>query len=193
MERRYKETRRTHPLSIRNRISTEEAIRRERKILRPIAEQADFKIDTSVLSNAQLRDRIITLFTEDVREGMAITVISFGFKYGIPKDSDLVFDVRCLPNPFYIPELKNKTGMDGEVYDYVMEFEESKELERRMESLLEFSLPLYVKEGKSQLLIAVGCTGGKHRSVTFARNLHDFIAKAGYRVSIQHRDAERNV
>ncbi len=193
LERRYKETRRTHPLSIRNRISTEEAIRRERKILRPIAEQADFKIDTSVLSNAQLRDRIITLFTEDVREGMAITVISFGFKYGIPKDSDLVFDVRCLPNPFYIPELKNKTGMDSEVYDYVMEFEESKELERRMESLLEFSLPLYVKEGKSQLLIAVGCTGGKHRSVTFARNLYHFIAAAGYRVSIQHRDVERNV
>ena len=193
LQRRYKETRRSHPLCMRNRISTEEAIRRERKILRPIAERADFNIDTSVLSTAQLRDRIVALFTEDVREGMAITVISFGFKYGIPKDSDLVFDVRCLPNPFYIPELKHKTGLQQEVFDYVMGFEESKELLRRMESLLEYSLPLYVKEGKSQLLIAVGCTGGQHRSVTFARHLYDYIVKAGYRASIQHRDAERNV
>ena len=128
LERRYKETRRTHPLSIKNRISIEEAIERERKILQPIAESANYIIDTSVLSTAQPRDRVVSLFTEDKREGMAITVISFGFKFGTPKDSDLVFDVRCLRNPFYIPELKHKTGLDKEVYDYVFSFDEAQGL-----------------------------------------------------------------
>ena len=193
LERRYKETRRTHPLSIKNRVSIDEAIRRERQMLRPIAESADFVIDTSVLSTAQLRDRVVSLFTEDIRQGMAVTVISFGFKFGIPKDSDLVFDVRCLPNPFYIPALKHKTGLDKEVYDYVLGFEESPGLLARLRDLLEYSLPLYVKEGKSQLSIAVGCTGGKHRSVTFARELYAAVSAAGYRASILHRDIERNV
>ena len=146
-----------------------------------------------MLSTAQLRDRVVSLFTEDIRQGMAVTVISFGFKFGIPKDSDLVFDVRCLPNPFYIPELKHKTGLDQEVRDYVLGFEESQGLLARLRDLLEYSLPLYVKEGKSQLSIAVGCTGGKHRSVTFARELYASVSAAGYRASILHRDVERNV
>ena len=191
LERRYKETRRTHPLAIRNRISIEEAIRREREMLRPIAESADYVVDTSVLTTAQLRDRIVSLFTDDARQGMALTFISFGLKYGIPKDADLVLDVRCLPNPFYVPELKHKTGLDPEVRDYVMRFDESKELLRRYVDLLQFSLPLYVREGKSQLAVALGCTGGHHRSVTFAKQLYDFAAAAGYRTSILHRDIER--
>lgn len=193
LERRYKETRRTHPLSIKNRISIEEAIQRERKILQPIAENANYIIDTSMLSTAQLRDRVVSLFTEDKREGMAITVISFGFKFGTPKDSDLVFDVRCLRNPFYIPELKHKTGLDKEVYDYVFSFEEAQGLLARLKDLLAYSLPLYLKEGKSQLSIAVGCTGGKHRSVAFARALGEFAKEQGYRTSVLHRDIERNL
>lgn len=193
LERRYKETRRTHPLSIKNRISIEEAIERERKILQPIAESANYIIDTSVLSTAQLRDRVVSLFTEDKREGMAITVISFGFKFGTPKDSDLVFDVRCLRNPFYIPELKHKTGLDKEVYDYVFSFDEAQGLLLRLKDLLGYSLPLYLKEGKSQLSIAVGCTGGKHRSVAFARALGEFAQQQGYRTSMLHRDIERTL
>ncbi len=193
LERRYKETRRTHPLSIKNRISIEEAIERERKILQPIAESANYIIDTSVLSTAQLRDRVVSLFTEDKREGMAITVISFGFKFGTPKDSDLVFDVRCLRNPFYIPELKHKTGLDKEVYDYVFSFDEAQGLLLRLKDLLGYSLPLYLKEGKSQLSIAVGCTGGKHRSVAFARALDEFAQQQGYRTSVLHRDIERTL
>ncbi len=193
LERRYKETRRTHPLSIKNRISIEEAIERERKILQPIAESANYIIDTSVLSTAQLRDRVVSLFTEDKREGMVITVISFGFKFGTPKDSDLVFDVRCLRNPFYIPELKHKTGLDKEVYDYVFSFDEAQGLLLRLKDLLGYSLPLYLKEGKSQLSIAVGCTGGKHRSVAFARALGEFAQQQGYRTSVLHRDIERTL
>ena len=117
--------------------------------------------------------------------------MSFGFKYGLPQEADLVLDVRCLPNPFYVPELKHKTGLDQEVVDYVMNSEASQELLRRYESMLEYALPLYVKEGKSQLTIAVGCTGGKHRSITFARKLAEYCTSLGYEPGVQHRDAVR--
>ena len=122
---------------------------------------------------------------------MSINVVSFGFKYGLPQEADIVFDVRCLPNPFYVPELKEKTGLDQEVVDYVMKFPESQELLRRIESFLEYALPLSVKEGKSQLMIAIGCTGGKHRSITFARKIGEYCTKLGYQPSVQHRDARR--
>ena len=122
---------------------------------------------------------------------MAINIISFGFKFGLPKEADIVLDVRCLPNPFYIAELKNKTGLDQEVVDYVMQFKESAELLRRYQSMLEYSIPLYIKEGKSVLTIAVGCTGGKHRSITFARQLALFCESKGYTPQLQHRDAQR--
>ncbi|MCI2046663.1 MAG: RNase adapter RapZ [Faecalibacterium sp.] len=193
LQRRYKETRRRHPISISMGISTAEAIERERKILRPLQERANYQLDTSMLSTAQNRERIVSMFMQggSVGDAMALTVMSFGFKYGLPKDADLVFDVRCLPNPFYVPELKEKTGMDKEVADYVMSFEESREFLHRLESLLEYALPLYVKEGKSQLMIGVGCTGGKHRSITFARLIGEFCQKLGYHPSIQHRDALR--
>lgn len=191
LERRYKETRRRHPISLATQLSTAEALDKEREILRPMYEAAHYKIDTSLLSTAQLKDRVVSLFVSKNSDAMALTVMSFGFKYGQPKEADIVFDVRCLPNPFYVPALKNKTGLDKEVSDYVMQFPEAKGLLRRMEDLIGYSLPLYVKEGKSQLTIAVGCTGGKHRSITFALYLAEYCKKQGYRPMVEHRDAQR--
>ena len=191
LTRRYKETRRLHPLSEPGNLSTEKALQREREILRPLYAAADYKIDTSLTSTSQLKDRVVSLFTESSADAMRLTFLSFGFKFGTPQEADIVFDVRCLPNPFYVPELKTKTGLDSEVYDYVMQFDESRELLRRLESLLEYALPLYVREGKSQLTIAVGCTGGKHRSITFARALATHARSLGYHPIEQHRDATR--
>ena len=191
--RRYSETRRRHPISIAEGISTREALAKERQILQPFRERADYTINTEFLSTAQNKERICNLFAPDggAKAAMRLTVMSFGFKFGIPEDANLVLDVRCLPNPFYIPELKHKTGLDEEVVDFVMGHPEAKELLRRYESFLEYALPLYVKEGKSQLTIAVGCTGGKHRSITFARKIAEYCKQLGYQTGIQHRDAAR--
>lgn len=174
LERRYKETRRRHPISLISQVPVDEALIQERASLAPLFERADYIIDTSLFSTAQLKDRVISLFVDKTSDAMALTFVSFGFKYGQPKEADMVFDVRCLPNPFYVPELKDKTGLDKEVSDYVMRFPEAQGLIERMRELLRFSLPLYVREGKSQLTIAVGCTGGKHRSITFAVLLAEF-------------------
>ncbi len=193
IRRRYKETRRQHPLSISDGLPIQEAVARERQVLQPLRDRAKYVIDTSLLSAAQNRERVCGLFLNRGQSAMALTIMSFGFKYGLPPEADIVFDVRCLPNPFYVPELKNQTGLDQAVVDYVMDAPESRELLKRMESLLEYALPLYVKEGKSQLVIAVGCTGGKHRSITFARLLGEFCQKQGYAPAVQHRDARRNV
>ena len=168
IQRRYKETRRQHPLAAAEKIPITEAIARERRLLQPLRDKAKYVIDTSLLSAAQNRERVCSLFLDKGESPMELMVVSFGFKYGLPQEADLVLDVRCLPNPFYVPELKHKTGLDQEVVDYVMASEESQELLHRYEYMLEYALPLYVKEGKSQLMIAVGCTGGKHRSITFA-------------------------
>ena len=177
IQRRYKETRRQHPLAAAEKIPITEAIARERRLLQPLRDKAKYVIDTSLLSAAQNRERVCSLFLDKGESPMELMVVSFGFKYGLPQEADLVLDVRCLPNPFYVPELKHKTGLDQEVVDYVMASEESQELLHRYEYMLEYALPLYVKEGKSQLMIAVGCTGGKHRSsplrvrsVNFARS-----------------------
>lgn len=191
LERRYQETRRRHPLSLALELSTEQAIQMERQIMAPLFERADYIVDTSLLSTAQLRERIVGLFLQAEEGPMALNIMSFGFKYGQPKEADIVFDVRCLPNPFYIPDLKHKTGMDQEVVDYVMSFESSQGLLERMRQLLEYSLPLYVKEGKSQLTIAVGCTGGKHRSITFARKIAEHCQNLGYGPVLYHRDQKR--
>lgn len=191
LERRYKETRRRHPLSIQLDIPTSQAIRLEREIMRPLFEQADYIVDTSLLSTAQLRGRIVGLFSQKGQGAMALNILSFGFKYGQPKEADIVFDVRCLPNPFYVPALKPLTGLDQEVVDYVMQSEASQGLLRRMQDLVGYSLPLYVQEGKSQLTIAVGCTGGKHRSITFARKLAEYVQQLGYHPTVQHRDVNR--
>ena len=193
IQRRYKETRRQHPITIAQKVPITEAIHRERTLLQPLRDKAKYVIDTSLLSTAQNKERVCSLFLDKGESPMALTVVSFGFKYGLPQEADLVLDVRCLPNPFYVPELKHKTGLDAEVYDYVMSFPEAQELLHRYENFRAYALPLYIKEGKSQLMIAVGCTGGKHRSITFARKIADFCQKQGYAPSVLHRDAARTL
>ena len=188
---RFKETRRKHPLSD-DTDSIEAALEMERRLLSPVRTRADYVIDTSLLSSAQLRERISAMFLGDSSLGFTVTCMSFGFKYGIPAEADLVFDVRCLPNPFYIPELKEHTGMEACVFDYVMSFESSIGFAGRMADLVDFSLPLYQKEGKSQLVIAVGCTGGKHRSVTLTRVLYKHLLDSGQRTIVHHRDIDKH-
>ena len=191
--RRYSETRRRHPISIAEGISTRDAFLKERQILQPLKERANYTINTGLLSTSQNKERICDLFMKNsgAKNAMRLTIMSFGFKFGLPPEADLVLDVRCLPNPFYVPELKHKTGLDQEVVDFVMSHPEAQELLRRYENFLQYALPLYVKEGKSQLTIAVGCTGGKHRSITFARKLAEYCTALGYEPGVQHRDAVR--
>jgi UPF0042 nucleotide-binding protein len=189
--RRYQETRRKHPLSNEKTKELQEVIIQEREILKKAKDIADFVVDTSFVNTAKLKERIAKLFLDDVLNTMKINVISFGFKYGTPKDSDLVFDVRCLPNPFYVPELKQHTGLEPEVRDYVMQFEQAKELAPKLLDLINYLVPLYRAEGKSQLTISVGCTGGKHRSVVFAELVQQSIKDKGYNVSSYHRDINR--
>ncbi len=185
--KRYKETRRRHPL-FDTCNSLEEAIQLERERLQPLRSMVDYYIETSHLSTAQLGVEVRNLFLENETDSMLVKVMSFGYKYGISTESDVVFDVRCLPNPFYIPELKHHTGCEICVRDYVMQFEQSQQLLTKITDLMEFLLPLYIAEGKSQLVIAFGCTGGKHRSVTFAELVGDFLREKGYRVHKLHRD-----
>ena len=191
--RRYSETRRRHPISLSEGLPMREAFQKERTILQPLKDRANYTINTALLSTAQNKERICDLFVEDggAKRAMRLTIMSFGFKFGLPAEADLVLDVRCLPNPFYVPELKNKTGLDAEVVDFVMSHPEAQELLHRYESFLEYALPLYVKEGKSQLTIAVGCTGGKHRSITFARRIAEYCDSLGYQPGVLHRDAAR--
>ena len=191
--RRYSETRRRHPISIAEGISPRDAFLKERQILQPLKERADYTINTGLLSTSQNKERICDLFLKNggAKNAMRLTIMSFGFKFGLPPEADLVLDVRCLPNPFYVPELKHKTGLDQEVVDFVMSHPEAQELLHRYENFLQYALPLYVKEGKSQLTIAVGCTGGKHRSITFARKLAEYCTSLGYEPGVQHRDAVR--
>lgn len=191
--RRYSETRRRHPISIAEGISTRDAFLKERQILQPLKDRADYTINTGLLSTSQNKERICDLFLKNggAKNAMRLTIMSFGFKFGLPPEADLVLDVRCLPNPFYVPELKHKTGLDQEVVDFVMSHPEAQELLHRYENFLQYALPLYVKEGKSQLTIAVGCTGGKHRSITFARKLAEYCIALGYEPGVQHRDAVR--
>ena len=189
--RRYKETRRLHPLSNEYNNSLKKAIAAERELLNELKANADFVFDTTNLSSIQFVQKIKDLFTSKISDIMNITSLSFGYKYGIPRDCDLVFDVRCLPNPFYIPDLKYKTGLEKEVRDYVMKNEESKEFLEKIINLVNFLLPLYIKENKSNLVIGFGCTGGKHRSVTFAEMSASYLKKKGYKVTIDHRDVKR--
>lgn len=186
--RRYKETRRRHPLLDAVHGSIENAVKSERILLKPARERADYIIDTTHLSAAQLKERISNIFLDNAATGMLITCMSFGFKYGPPTEADLVFDVRCLPNPFYIDDLKNQTGLDQPVRDYVMKWPQSAELMKKITDLIDFLLPYYLDEGKSQLTIAFGCTGGKHRSVTFAEYLYKHLSELGDKVTVNHRD-----
>ncbi len=186
---RYKETRRKHPLTdLYSNITIKDAVELEKQLLKPIKANADYIIDTTNMSLKLLRERVATLFLENVKDGLIVTCMSYGFKYGIPLEADLLLDVRCLPNPFYIDELKKQTGLDEPVRSYVMGFEESVEMANRYLEFLKYTLPLYRKEGKSELVIGVGCTGGKHRSVTIACYLNTKLTEAGYRSGIHHRD-----
>lgn len=188
--KRYKETRRKHPHAGSGRV--EDGIGKERKLLEGIRSQADYIIDTSGLLTRQLREQILALFEEHHRyENISINVVSFGFKYGIPLDSDLMFDVRFLPNPFYEPELKSLTGLNREVSDYVLKFDETQEFLRKLEEMVLFLLPQYAEEGKMQLVISIGCTGGKHRSVTVAESLGKFLSENNYFTVINHRDIQK--
>lgn len=190
--KRYKETRRMHPLNSEFNGCLPKAVEFERKQLNPIREIANYYIDTSHLSTSQLKEQITNIFLENASDSMIIKVMSFGFKYGTSSEADLVFDVRCLPNPYYIPELKQHTGCEDCVRDYVMQFEQSQILLEKLKDLSDFLIPLYIKEGKSQLVVAFGCTGGKHRSVTFAELFADYMAKKGMRVHKTHRDITKD-
>ena len=190
--RRYKETRRRHPLLDVVHGSIENALKSERLLLKPARERADYIIDTTHLSAAQLKERISNIFLDNVMTGMLINCTSFGFKYGPATEADLVFDVRCLPNPFYVDELKKQTGLDQPVRDYVMKWPQSIELLNKIVDLVDFLIPYYLDEGKSQLVIAFGCTGGKHRSVTFAEYLSKHLSDQGHKVTVNHRDILNN-
>lgn len=187
--KRYKETRRIHPVD--GKGSIEESIKKERKMLKAIHDRADYVIDTSSLLTRELKEELDRIFLKNEEyNSLMINVMSFGFKHGIPLDADLVFDVRFLPNPFYIDELKLKTGNEKEVRDYVMSFPEAEEFLWKLTDMIEFLIPNYVKEGKHRLVIAIGCTGGRHRSVTLANALYEALKNKGnYGLSINHRDA----
>ena len=188
---RYKETRRSHPLCAEG-LSIEEAVRRERALLAPVRERADFVLDTSAFSTAKLRSELLSLFGGgDTQQALNVSVMSFGFKNGLPLEADLVFDVRFLPNPYYVPELKHLTGLDEPVREYVFASEAAGRFLERLEPLLAFLLPQYLQEGRTELVIAVGCTGGRHRSTAMAHHLANYIGELGYPVSESHRDISR--
>lgn len=186
---RYKETRRKHPLSseLAN-GSIEEAVKLEIELMKPVKVISDYVINTTSMTPKQLKERITSMFSHGDHSDMLITCMSFGFKYGIPLEVDLVFDVRCLPNPFYIKELKHKTGLDEEVRSYVMDFDVTQQYVERLINFLDFTIPLYKEEGKSELVIGIGCTGGKHRSVTLARLLNRHFLENNHQSAIHHRD-----
>jgi UPF0042 nucleotide-binding protein len=186
--KRYKETRRIHPLSASGGLL--ESIKKERKILEKIYNEADAVVDTSDFSLAQLSKRLREIYSDVTSDTFLVNVMSFGFKYGLPLDADLVFDVRCFANPFYVESLKEKTGNDKEVQEYVMQTESAHGFMDRLCDMIKYMLPLYVEEGKNSLTIAVGCTGGKHRSVTMANFLAESLKE--YNVNIIHRDISRS-
>jgi len=189
--KRFKETRRMHPLAPDGRVH--EGILQEREILRPVRERADVVLDTSNMLPRQLREEIIKLFVEGKEHsGLTVNIRSFGFKYGLPLDADLVFDVRFIPNPYYIESLKPLTGLHNDVSIYVMSQQESRTFLDKMMDMVIFLIPYYVKEGKSQLVICIGCTGGKHRSVTLACKLAALLETAGSTVVLEHRDIDKD-
>lgn len=188
---RYKETRRTHPLCSEG-GSIEEAVKRERELLDPVRARADFVLDTTAFSTAKLRSELLNLFGGvGTRQPLNVSVMSFGFKNGLPMEADLVFDVRFMPNPYYIQELREKTGLDRAVSDYVFSFQQTHDYMAKLRDLLAFTLPLYAEEGKTELVIAIGCTGGHHRSVAVTHALAADIRDLGYRVRENHRDMNR--
>ena len=188
IERRYRETRRRHPLEGAGDGSITDAVRREKYMLNSIQEVADFRIDTTRISVKQLREQLISMFAEEPDRLMSVRFISFGYKYGVPEEADLMLDVRCLPNPFYVDELRHRTGLDADVRNYVFDSDSTAEVMSKVKSLLDTLLPLYREEGKTQLVVGIGCTGGRHRSVAVAEDLNSYINSLGYRSRVVHRD-----
>lgn len=188
--RRYKETRRRHPMD--PNVLVSDAIELERKALDKIKKRANFIIDTSCLKRAELKERLTKMFKTDDTGKMNISILSFGFKFGLPLDADLVFDVRFLPNPFYDEKLRYKSGTVPEVATYIEKHEVTKEFKKKLDDLVEFLIPQYINEEKSQLVIAVGCTGGMHRSVYIANHLYNLLNEKGYVANLEHRDLMKN-
>lgn len=190
--KRYQETRRNHPLSPRGRVDL--GIRLEREKLGFLRTRADYIIDTSQLLTRELREELEDIFLRDRGfDNLMVSILSFGFKYGIPGDGNLIFDVRFLPNPYYLDHLRSLSGEDDEVFDYVMSFEAATAFADRLEEMLRFLIPLYIKEGKTSLVVGIGCTGGKHRSVTLAREVYRRLkGQAGYGLRIEHRDLPKD-
>ncbi len=188
--RRYKETRRRHPMAPSSRIS--EGVARERERLASVRSKATYIIDTSELRKAELKDKIIQIFGSAESDQMNINILSFGFKFGMPLDADMVLDVRFLPNPFYIESMRHKSGAVPEVAAYIDEKPATREFKKVLDPMIEFLVPQYEKEGKSQLVIAVGCTGGMHRSVFIAKHIFDLLNGKGYAVKLEHRDLMKN-
>lgn len=186
--KRYKESRRSHPLALNGRV--DDGIRQERQKTEFLRKRADYIIDTTHLLTRELKKELNNIFVDNGKfSNMMISVLSFGFKYGIPEDADLVFDVRFLPNPYYVEGLRAKTGNDKEIQDYVLQFKEAHEFLDKLEDMINFLIPNYIAEGKNQLVISIGCTGGKHRSVTLANELYKRMAdKKEYGLKIEHRD-----
>lgn len=188
---RYKFTRRRHPLMEDGGLGMGEAIEQEREFLKKTRAKADYIVDTSTLKPMQLRERVMSLLAEEPeREAMVIRVMSFGFREGIPSDADLVLDVRCLPNPYYLPELREHTGKEECIQKYILSFEESRTFLEKVKDMLSFLLPLYRKEGKGELVVAFGCTGGRHRSVCFAQLTGAYLEEQNNRVLVTHRELE---
>ena len=185
---RYKETRRMHPLVSDTGMNISDAIAKEREMLSALKESADIVIDTSKTTLSQLRERVLSAIKREGNDGIFINCMSFGFKYGAAVEADLIFDVRCFPNPFYIPELKYKTGLETEVREFVFSSADTKEFVKKLFEMIDMLLPLYVKEGKHQLTVALGCTGGKHRSVAIAEALRTHLSESGYKAVSFHRD-----
>lgn len=189
--RRYKETRRRHPLMDKG-VSMTAAIEKERTMLSALRNRADFVVDTTGLSAAGLRERLLALFSTETGAAFEVIVQSFGFKYGIPPESDLVFDVRFLPNPYYEMSLRERNGTDPEVRDYVFQGGTADVLMRHLTTLIDFLLPRYMAEGKANLIISIGCTGGKHRSVTLTNALYNALGKDGHTLLLKHNDIEKD-
>ena len=188
---RYKETRRSHPLAEAG-ATVAQALQKERILLQPVRDHADYVLDTSGFSTSKLHAEILNLFGDaTLEDGMHVNVLSFGFKNGIPVEADLVMDVRFMPNPYYIEDLNCKTGLDDAVRDYVFSFSQTNDFMKRLKDMLSFLLPLYSEEGKSVLVLAIGCTGGHHRSVAITHAMAEFIQQAGYPVTEIHRDITR--
>ncbi|GHU54686.1 nucleotide-binding protein [Clostridia bacterium] len=189
--KRYKETRRTHPLAKNDRV--EVGIGKERVLLKDIKQCADYILDTNSFLTRQLKEKVIEIYFDNQKfTNLTITVLSFGFKYGIPSDSDLVFDVRFIENPFYEPKLRELTGLDPEVRGFVLSSEGSAEFLQKLNDMLEFLIPRYVKEGKNNLVVSIGCTGGKHRSVCLAREVYLNLTQKKQSVIISHRDIDKD-